>query len=126
MTLDTLISLLAQNKDISESNITTIRNESFQRQVQESEAPTTSPGWRLFERAEKTIPGGNLLLSKRPDMFLPGKWPSYFSRSQGCYVWDIDGAKFTDMSIMGVGTNILGYCNPSVDSEVINALSRVI
>ena len=47
-----------------------------------------------------------------------------FSRSQGCYVWDIDGAKFTDMSIMGVGTNILGYCNPSVDSEVINALSK--
>ena len=38
-------------------------------------------------------------------MFLPDKWPSYFSKSKGCEVWDLDDNKFIDMTIMGVGTN---------------------
>ena len=48
-----------------------------------------------------------MLLSKRPEMFLPENWPSYFSKAKGCKVWDLDGTELIDMSIMGIGTNTL-------------------
>ena len=65
-----------------------------------------------------------MLLSKRPEMFLPEGWPSYYSKAQGCYVWDLDGNKYLDMSIMGIGTNILGYGNPDVDMAVRNVINN--
>ena len=77
-----------------------------------------SKGQKLWNRAKKIIPGGNMLLSKRPEMFLPDQWPSYFSKAQGCTIWDLDGLEYTDMSYMGVGTNILGYGHPEVDKAV--------
>ena len=79
-------------------------------------------GQKLWERAKKVIPGGNSLLSKRPELFLPDRWPTYFTRSQGCEIWDLDGNKFFDMSIMGVGTNTLGYSHPEVDEAVNQAV----
>ena len=79
-------------------------------------------GQKLWRRAKKIIPGGNMLLSKRPEMFLPNQWPSYYSVSKGCRVWDLDDNEFIDMSIMGVGTNILGYANTQVDDAVINTV----
>ncbi|MCB4421666.1 aminotransferase class III-fold pyridoxal phosphate-dependent enzyme [Synechococcus sp. HB1133] len=75
-------------------------------------------GQKLWRRAKKVIPGGNMLLSKRPEMFLPEGWPSYFSRSSGCKVWDLDGNEYIDMTIMGIGTNILGYGRREVDDQV--------
>ena len=75
-------------------------------------------GQKLWRRAGKAIPGGSMLLSKRPEMFLPDQWPAYFSRTEGCTVWDIDGNAFTDMSLMGVGTNLLGYSHPEIDDAV--------
>ena len=45
---------------------------------------------KLWKRAKQIIPGGNMLLSKRPELFLPNKWPAYFSKSKGCNVWDLD------------------------------------
>jgi glutamate-1-semialdehyde 2,1-aminomutase len=77
-----------------------------------------SSGQKLYKRAKRIIPGGNMLLSKRPEMFLPEKWPSYFSKSKGCKVWDLDGNEFIDTSMMGIGTNILGYGHPEVDEAV--------
>ena len=41
-----------------------------------------------------------------------------FSKTKGCEVWDIDGNKFYDFSLMGVGTNILGYSNDKIDKAV--------
>ena len=75
-------------------------------------------GQQLWKRAKQLIPGGNMLLSKRPEMFLPGQWPSYFSRAKGCTVWDLDGNAYIDMSIMGIGTNTLGFGHPEVDEPV--------
>ena len=75
-------------------------------------------GQKLWKRAKKIIPGGNMLLSKRAEMFLPEQWPAYFSKAKGCKVWDLDGNEYTDMSIMGIGTNILGYGHPEVDEAV--------
>ncbi len=79
-------------------------------------------GQQLWKRAKQVIPGGSMLLSKRAEMFLPENWPAYFSRAKGCTVWDLDGKEFTDMSIMGIGTNILGYGNEEVDEAVIRTV----
>ena len=81
-------------------------------------------GQKLYLKAKKIIPGGTMLLSKRPEMFLPHLWPSYFSKSKGCEVWDLDGKKYIDMSIMGIGTNTLGYGNKEVDDAVINNVRK--
>ena len=80
-------------------------------------------GQELWRRAKNIIPGGNMLLSKRAEMFLPEQWPSYFSRSKGCMVWDLDGKEYVDMSIMGIGTNTLGYGHPEVDDAVHKAVT---
>src|SRR4051812_13933693 len=77
-------------------------------------------GQDLYKKAKTLIPGGTMLLSKRPEMFLPEQWPSYFSKAKGCMVWDLDGNEYLDMSIMAIGTNILGYANDEVDNAVIN------
>jgi glutamate-1-semialdehyde 2,1-aminomutase len=91
-------------------------------QIKNNEGATMGTGQKLYKRAKRVIPGGNMLLSKRPEMFLPEKWPSYFSRSKGCRVWDLDGNEFIDMSIMGIGTNILGYGHPEVDEAVMKTV----
>lgn len=75
-------------------------------------------GQELWQRAKRRIAGGNMLLSKRPEMFLPERWPAYFSRAKGCRVWDLDGRELIDMAIMGVGTNLLGYGHEAVDEAV--------
>ena len=49
-----------------------------------------------------------------------------FSKARGCYVWDLDGNKYTDLFLMGVGTNVLGYSNFKVDNLVRKKLTKVI
>lgn len=78
----------------------------------------------MQERARKRIPGMNHLLSKRPDMFSLGVWPGYYSKAKGAEVWDIDGNHYLDMSISGIGANILGYADPDVDEAVIKAIEK--
>ena len=81
-------------------------------------------GQILYQKAKTLIPGGTMLLSKRPEMFLPDHWPSYFSKAKGCKVWDLDGKEYIDMSIMGIGTNTLGYGNDEVDDAVIETVKK--
>lgn len=78
----------------------------------------TSDGQKLYGRAKQVILHGSMLLSKNPDLFAPRVWPSYFSKTEGCKVWDLDGNEYLDCALMGVGTNVLGYSNPIVDSKV--------
>lgn len=81
-------------------------------------------GQLLYKRAKKIIPGGTQLLSKRPEMFLPGSWPSYYLRCKGDKVWDLDNIKYIDFTINGVGACTLGYADPDVDLAVENAIKR--
>ena len=81
-------------------------------------------GQELYKRAKTLIPGGTMLLSKRPEMFLPDQWPSYFSKAKGCKIWDLDGKELLDMSIMGIGTNTLGYGNEEVDAAVMETVKN--
>ena len=83
-----------------------------------NEGTSLGTGQKLYKRAKRLIPGGGMLLSKRPEMFLPDQWPTYFSRAKGCRIWDLDGHEFIDMSIMGIGTNVLGYGHSEVDAAV--------
>jgi len=89
-----------------------------------NEGSSMGKGQKLWTRAKRVIPGGNMLLSKRSEMFLPNQWPSYFQKAKGCRVWDLDGREYTDMSIMGIGTNILGYGNDEVDEAVLSAVKN--
>jgi len=79
---------------------------------------------RMQERAKRLIPGMTQLLSKRPDMFSLGVWPGYFRKASGVTVWDLDGNKYTDMSIGGIGANVLGYADPDVDTAVQKAITN--
>ena len=88
-----------------------------------NEGATMGEGQKLWRRAKRVIPGGNMLLSKRPEMFLPEQWPSYFTKAKGCRVWDLDSRELIDMSIMGIGTNLLGYGHPEVDAAVAGAIA---
>ena len=81
-------------------------------------------GQNLYKKAKKIIPGGTMLLSKRPELFLPENWPSYFSKAKGCNVWDLDNKKLVDMSIMGIGTNSLGYGNDEIDNAVLKTVKK--
>lgn len=86
--------------------------------IKRNEGSIMGKGQKLWKRAKSVIPGGNMLLSKRAEMFLPDLWPAYFSKAKGIQIWDLDGNQYTDMSIMGIGTNILGYAHNEVDMAV--------
>ena len=47
-------------------------------------------GYKIWKKAEKIIPGGNSILSKRPiERYTGLTWPTYFKKSQGCNIWDL-------------------------------------
>jgi len=80
-------------------------------------------GPSLWKRAKKSIPGGNMLFSKRSEMFLPDLWPSYFKKAKGYNVWGLDNKKYIDM-IFAVGTCTLGYANSKVDKFVLQKIKE--
>ena len=79
-------------------------------------------GLDLWNKAKKIIPGGTQLLSKRSEMFLPEQWPSYYKKAKGVDIWNLDDNHRIDMSIMGVGTCILGYADDDVNNAVKTAV----
>jgi glutamate-1-semialdehyde 2,1-aminomutase len=78
----------------------------------------------MQNRAKARIPGMTQLLSKRPDMFSQGVWPGYYSKAKGVEVWDLDDNHYIDMSISGIGANVLGYADPDVDAAVLEAIKN--
>ena len=81
-------------------------------------------GQKYWSEAKKIIPGGTMLFSKNPDLYLPKMWPAYFSKAKGVELWDLNGKKYFDLATMGVGTNILGYANREINKEVIKIIKR--
>lgn len=76
----------------------------------------------LYERAKARIPMGTQLLSKRPELFLPGGWPAYYRSAKGVEIEDLDGRRYVDVSIFAVGSCPLGYADPEVDEAVMGAV----
>ena len=81
-------------------------------------------GLRLWNKATSIIPGGNGLLSKRPERFGADIWPTYYSSAKGCEIKDLDGNSYIDMAQMGLGAAILGYCHTEVDDAVKEAIDN--
>lgn len=79
---------------------------------------------KMQEKAGRLIPGMTQLLSKRPDRFSLGVWPGYFGKASGARIWDLDGNCYLDMSIAGIGANVLGYADPDVDGAVKLAIDN--
>ena len=77
----------------------------------------------LQKKAAAIIPGMTQLLSKRPDMYCRGVWPTYFKQAKGVEVTDLDDNTYLDFSIGGVGATVLGYADPDVNSAVINVIN---
>jgi len=106
--------LFKKNKNIFMKNSTIKRNQ----------GSNLNKGQKLWRRAKTVIPGGNMLLSKRPEMYLPEIWPTYYHKAKGCYIWDLENRKYLDFSLMSVGTNILGYANKKIDDYVIQKIKK--
>jgi len=123
----TIYSLASNPELISWREILTLLNENpklerVNSHIKSNEGALMNTGSKIYKRAKRVIPGGNMLLSKRPEMFLQEGWPSYYSRAKGCEIWDLDDISYLDMSIMGIGTNILGYAYGPVDEAVKNCV----
>ena len=87
--------------------------------VGESNRSTEGSGQQLYRLAKTLIPGGTQLLSKRPEMFAPERWPAYYREARGAEVVDLDGRRYLDMSYMGIGACLLGYNDPDVTEAVV-------
>ena len=81
-------------------------------------------GVKLWESTKKIIPGGSMLYSKRAENFLPGIWPSYYKKAKGCYIWTLENKRLLDLSLMGCGTNTLGYSVKKIDNAVIRRIKK--
>jgi glutamate-1-semialdehyde 2,1-aminomutase len=71
----------------------------------------------LFERAQKTIPGG--VNSPVRAFQQVGGIPRFVSRAKGPYFWDVEDKRYIDL-IMSWGPMIVGHANP----EVVEAVKK--
>jgi len=62
---DEIINLYNHNAELFTAN----------QHLKRNEGSSVSSGQKLYKKAKEIIPGGNMLLSKRPEMFLPDQWP---------------------------------------------------
>jgi glutamate-1-semialdehyde 2,1-aminomutase len=81
-------------------------------------------GQKLLKQAKKIIPGGNQLLSKRSEMFLPGYWPVYYKKAKGTKIWDLENNIYHDFAGMGVTSAILGYSDNDLNNAINAGLKR--
>ena len=79
---------------------------------------------KYWSKAKKVIPGGNTFLSKRLNNDKIKDWPVYFKKSKGCFVWDLNNKRYTDFGLMGVGTNVLGFNNKTINNAVIISIKK--
>lgn len=70
--------------------------------------------WNNFK---KYVSSGSMLLSKKPTQYLPLAWPVFYKKAKGCIIWDKYNKKYIDFSLMGVGTNILGYSDATINKK---------
>jgi len=114
ITQENILDLYKSNKKIFSENS----------QINTNEGYNMNEGQKMWKRAQRVIPGGTMLFSKNPDLFLPEKWPAYYSKSKGYKIWDLNGSCFNDLSFMGVGTNVLGYAHPIIEKKVIEVVRK--
>ncbi|MDC0469156.1 aminotransferase class III-fold pyridoxal phosphate-dependent enzyme [Candidatus Pelagibacter sp.] len=76
---------------------------------------------KLYNKANKIIPGGSQTFSKGVTQFVEGFAPKYLHRGKGAHVWDVDQNKYLDY-VMGCQPIILGYADSDVNKAVVKQL----
>jgi glutamate-1-semialdehyde 2,1-aminomutase len=128
--MNDILRLLEKKPELLKLNKKYKRNEGMKKSLEEDKKIIAinklnlNKSLSLQEHAKKRIPGLSQLLSKRPDMFSYGVWPGYFNRAKGVEVWDMDDNHYIDMSIGGIGANVLGYADTDVDEAVKIAIGN--
>ena len=74
----------------------------------------------LRPKLHKLIPGGAHTYAKGDDQF-PVLAPSVLARGEGCFVWDVDGNRFTEYG-MGLRAVTLGHAYKAVNDAVVEQL----
>ena len=64
-----------------------------------------------------------MLFSKRSELLLPEKWISYYSKTKGAYIWDLNNKKYLDM-LFFVGTCTLGYNHNQINQHVKKIVNK--
>ncbi|HEX5342607.1 MAG TPA: glutamate-1-semialdehyde 2,1-aminomutase [Duganella sp.] len=82
---------------------------------------TISKNDQLFERAQKTTPGG--VNSPVRAFRSVGGTPRFITRAEGPYFWDADGKRYIDY-IGSWGPAIVGHAHPEVVKAVQDAATR--
>ena len=82
-----IINHFAPNLDFSWNDVIGLKqyhHEYFKanQHIKRNEGSELGTGQKLYKRANNIIPGGAMLLSKRPEMYLPEQWPAYFSKAK--------------------------------------------
>lgn len=76
----------------------------------------------LVERARHIIPNG--MWGHMATRAIASGYPQFFSRADGCRVWDVDGNEYIDF-MCAWGPNVLGYHHPEVDAAALAQLAKV-
>ena len=74
--------------------------------------------WQNCIKEQKSFLGALWFYLKDQKCFFLKNGHHIIVDQKGCKVWDLDGSEYIDMSIMGIGTNILGYGHPEVDDPL--------
>jgi glutamate-1-semialdehyde 2,1-aminomutase len=82
---------------------------------------TMTTNEQLFERAQRTIPGG--VNSPVRAFRAVGGTPRFFTRGEGAHVFDADGKRYLDY-VGSWGPAIVGHAHPAVVRAVQDAASR--
>jgi glutamate-1-semialdehyde 2,1-aminomutase len=81
-------------------------------------------GQKIYQKYKKKIPGGSQLLSKKPEIYLPNLWPSYYKKAKGCEITSVGKKKYLDCSNNSVGMCTLGYANNYVNKAVLDSIKN--
>jgi glutamate-1-semialdehyde 2,1-aminomutase len=76
----------------------------------------------LVQRAARVIPNG--MWGHMATRSIAAGYPQFFSRADGCRVWDVDGNEYIDF-MCAWGPNVLGYHHPQVDAAAIEQMRVV-
>lgn len=75
----------------------------------------------LRDRAAAVIPGG--MYGHQAVGLLPDDYPQFFTRGDGAYLWDADGARYLDL-MCAYGPNLFGYAHPQIDAAFVRQLGQ--
>ena len=113
----------ALTMNLNDTDMERIFNTTARQLLRIEAKPDGTKSQELYKLGKSLIPGGTQLLSKRPEMFAPEQWPSYYDQAIGCEITDTEGRRYYDMCMNSVGACLLGYADPDVNAAVIRRVT---